>query len=151
MIYTFTYFKVYPVSRVYQVVHSCQYLATVSCNGHCDPPDFHCFHSTVRCWDGAPGVSPRVLSPLQHWKESPGLGKKEGCCRRYFSWFNVESINSAYDISGVESICKHKLLPYHDSHLVTQVVKPVRLVESTSPDRTNKISNYSVMVTNFTT
>ena len=47
---------------------------------------------------------------------------------------------SSYKISGVEGISKHELLPDHDSHLVTQVVKPVWLVETSSP---NKFSRYS--------
>src|ERR1041385_3532878 len=37
-------------------------------------------------------------------------------------------------IRGIQAARKHELLPDHDSHLVTQFVKIVRLVNATTPD-----------------
>ncbi len=53
----------------------------------------------------------------------------------YMLWLR----SSSHKVSGIEGISKHKLLPYHDPHFITQVVKPVWLVEPSSP---NKLSRY---------
>ena len=86
---------------------------------------FHCYHSRERYWGGVQGDGPHASLLLQHWQGSPKW--EEEWLKQWLK------SRSSYMISGVASISKHELLPHHNPHLVTQVVKPVRLVKPTSP------------------
>lgn len=44
------------------------------------------------------------------------------------SYMQVLAYVLAYTISWIESITKHELLPNHDPHLITYVIKPVWMI-----------------------